>query len=260
MMQYSEENTKKNPERNMKKNPERNMKEDTEKNMKKSAGEKMEKRMADNETGCPETAEYMTEEEKIFAGLIFDPRKKELKDIKHKAHEACRRYNAMDEYDPDRLPIVKEFIGEIGKTYYFQGPIQFNYGSHTYIGENFFANFNLTVMDDARIYIGDNVCFGPNVSLMATNHPLIAEERMGINEDGSTTMAEYAEEIHIGNNVWLACNVTVIGGVTIGDNAVIGAGSVVTKDIPSGYLAYGNPAKPIRPITEKDSVYLTEKI
>lgn len=219
----------------------------------------MEKRMADNETGCPETAEYMTEEEKIFAGLIFDPRKKELKDIKHKAHEACRRYNAMDEYDPDRLPIVKEFIGEIGKTYYFQGPIQFNYGSHTYIGENFFANFNLTVMDDARIYIGDNVCFGPNVSLMATNHPLIAEERMGINEDGSTTMAEYAEEIHIGNNVWLACNVTVIGGVTIGDNAVIGAGSVVTKDIPSGYLAYGNPAKPIRPITEKDSVYLTEK-
>lgn len=251
MMQYSEENTKKNPERNMK--------EDTEKNMKKSAGEKMEKRMANNETGCPETAEYMTEEEKIFAGLIFDPRKKELKDIKHKAHEACRRYNAMDEYDPDRLPIVKEFIGEIGKTYYFQGPIQFNYGSHTYIGENFFANFNLTVMDDARIYIGDNVCFGPNVSLMATNHPLIAEERMGINEDGSTTMAEYAEEIHIGNNVWLACNVTVIGGVTIGDNAVIGAGSVVTKDIPSGYLAYGNPAKPIRPITEKDSVYLTEK-
>ena len=251
MMQYSEENTKKNPERNMK--------EDTEKNMKKSAGEKMEKRMADNETGCPETAEYMTEEEKIFAGLIFDPRKKELKDIKHKAHEACRRYNAMDEYDPDRLPIVKEFIGEIGKTYYFQGPIQFNYGSHTYIGENFFANFNLTVMDDARIYIGDNVCFGPNVSLMATNHPLIAEERMGINEDGSTTMAEYAEEIHIGNNVWLACNVTVIGGVTIVDNVVIGAGSVVTKDIPSGYLAYGNPAKPIRPITEKDSVYLTEK-
>ena len=164
----------------------------------------------------------------------------------------------MDEYDPDRLPIVKEFIGGIGKTYYFQGPIQFNYGSHTYIGENFFANFNLTVMDDARIYIGDNVCFGPNVSLMATNHPLIAEERVGVNEDGSTVMAEFAEEIHIGNNVWLACNVTVIGGVTIGDNAVIGAGSVVTKDIPAGYLAYGNPAKPIRPITEADSVYLNK--
>lgn len=196
----------------------------------------------------------MTEEEKIFAGLLFDPRKKELRDIKHKAHEACRRYNAMDEYDPDRLPLIREFIGAIGTTYYFQGPIQFNYGSHTYIGENFFANFNLTVMDDARIYIGDNVCFGPNVSLMATNHPLIAAERMGVNSDGSTTMAEYAEEIHIGSNVWIACNTTVIGGVTIGDNVVIGAGSVVTKDIPAGYLAYGNPCRPIRPITAADSM------
>jgi len=102
--------------------------------------------------------------------------------------------------------IIKEFIGGIGKTYYFQGPIQFNYGCHTFIGENFFANFNLMVMDDTRIYIGDNVCFGPNVSLMATSHPLIAQERMGLDESGNTTMAEYAEEIYIGNNVWIACN------------------------------------------------------
>ena len=196
----------------------------------------------------------MTEEQKIFAGYMFDPRKQELRDIKHKTHEACRRYNAMDEYDPERLPIVREFIGAIGKTYYFQGPIQFNYGSHTFIGENFFANFNLTVMDDARIYIGNNVCFGPNVSLMATNHPLPARERMGVDAEGRTTMAEYAEEIHIGDNVWIACNAVVIGGVTIGDGAVIGAGSVVTKDIPAGYLAYGNPCRPIRPITEADSM------
>lgn len=196
----------------------------------------------------------MTEEEKIFAGMIFDPRKKELKDIKHRAHEACRRFNAMDEYDPDRLPIIREFIGGIGKTYYFQGPIQFNYGSHTFIGDNFFANFNLTVMDDARIYIGDHVCFGPNVSLMATNHPLIASERMGVDENGNTTMAEFAEEIHIGSNVWIASSAVVLGGVTIGDGAVIGAGSVVTKDIPAGYLAYGNPCRPARPITEADSI------
>ena len=196
----------------------------------------------------------MTEEQKIFAGYMFDPRKQELRDIKHKTHEACRRYNAMDEYDPERLPIVKEFIGSIGKTYYFQGPIQFNYGSHTFIGENFFTNFNLTVMDDARIYIGNNVCFGPNVSLMATNHPLPFRERMGMDAEGRTTMAEYAEEIHIGNNVWIACNAVVLGGVTIGDGAVIGAGSVVTKDIPAGWLAYGNPCRPIRPITEEDSM------
>lgn len=195
----------------------------------------------------------MTEEEKIFAGKMFDPRKQELKDIKHKAHIACQKFNAMDEYDPQRIRVIGEILGKTGKVYYFQGPVQFNYGCHTFIGENFFANFNLTVMDDGPIYIGDNVCFGPNVSLMATNHPLIAQERMGLDEQGRTTMAEFAEEIRIGNNVWIACNATVIGGVTIGDNVVIGAGSVVTKDIPAGYLAYGNPARPVRPITEADS-------
>ena len=195
----------------------------------------------------------MTEEEKIFAGKMFDPRKQELKDIKHKAHIACQKFNAMDEYDPQRSRVIGEILGKTGKVYYFQGPVQFNYGRHTFIGENFFANFNLTVMDDGPIYIGDNVCFGPNVSLMATNHPLIAQERMGLDEQGRTTMAEFAEEIRIGNNVWIACNATVIGGVTIGDNVVIGAGSVVTKDIPAGYLAYGNPARPVRPITEADS-------
>ena len=195
----------------------------------------------------------MTEEEKIFAGYIFNNRAKELVDMKHKAHAACLRFNHLDEYDPSRLPIVREFIGAIGSTYYFQGPIQFNYGCHTFIGENFFANFNLTVMDDARIYIGDNVCFGPNVSLMATNHPLLPQERLGLDADGKMTMAEFADEIHIGNNVWLACNVTVLGGVRIGNNVVVGAGSVVTKDIPDDYLAYGNPCRPIRKITAADS-------
>lgn len=196
----------------------------------------------------------MREEEKIFAGYMFDPRKQELKDIKHRAHEACRRFNSMDEYDPERSRVIGDILGGKGNVYYFQGPVQINYGCHTFIGENFFANFNLTVMDDARIYIGDNVCFGPNVSLMATSHPLIAQERMGLDDEGKTTMAEYAEEIHIGNNVWIACNAVVTGGVTIGDNVVIGAGSVVTKDIPSGYLAYGNPCRPVRRITEADSM------
>lgn len=195
----------------------------------------------------------MTEEERIFAGKLFNPRSKELRDIKHKAHTLCQKYNSLDEYDKNRLPIIKEFIGAIGEKYYFQGPIKFNYGSHTFIGENFFANFNLTVMDDAKIFIGENVAFGPNVSLMATTHPLIANERFNIDKDGNQTMAEYADEIHIGNNVWIACNVVVLGGVHIGSNVVIGAGSVVTKDIPENYLAYGNPCKPVRLITEKDS-------
>ena len=118
----------------------------------------------------------MTEEEKIFAGKLFDARTKELRDLKHKAHTLCQKFNSLDEYDETRLSIIKEFIGSIGHKYYFQGPIQFNYGCHTHIGENFFANFTTTILDDGRIDIGDNVMFGPNVSLMATSHPLIAEE------------------------------------------------------------------------------------
>jgi maltose O-acetyltransferase len=197
----------------------------------------------------------MTEEEKIFEGKLFSPRSKELRDIKHKAHILCKKFNLLDEYDENRLPIIKEFIGAIGKKYYMQGPIQFNYGSHTFIGENFFANFNTTILDDARIFIGNNVMLGPNVSLMAGSHPLIAEERSAMKDkSGYSFMAEYAQEIHIGNDVWIACNVTICGGVTIGNNVVIGAGSVVTKDIPDNYLAYGNPCKTARLITEKDSL------
>ena len=195
----------------------------------------------------------MTEEEKIFAGKIFDPRKKELKDLKHRAHEACRRFNMLDEYDPSRQMLIRDILGGCGKTCYFQGPVQINYGSHTFIGENFFANFNLTIMDDARVYIGDNVAIGPNVSIMATNHPLIASERMSMDSAGNTVMAEFAEGIRIGNDVWIASNTVIIDGVTIGDGAVIGAGSVVTHDIPAGWLAYGNPCRPARPITEADS-------
>ena len=196
----------------------------------------------------------MTEEEKIFAGKLFDARLKELKDIKHKAHETCRKFNTMDEYDPARLPLIREFIGSIGGNYYFQGPIQFNYGSHTFIGDNFFANFNLLVMDDGKIFIGNNVMIGPNVSLLSTNHPLIADERIRLRyPDGHVSMSEFAGEIHIEDDVWLGANVSVLDNVTIGKGAVIGACSVVTKDIPAGWLAFGNPARCIRPISPQDS-------
>lgn len=195
----------------------------------------------------------MTEEEKIMAGCMFNNRAPELVQCKRKAHRACLRFNQLDESDPERQPILKNILASIGDVYYFQGPLQFNYGCHTHIGNNFFANFNLTVMDDGPIYIGDNVCLGPNVSLMATNHPLLAQERLGLNPQGKMTMAEYAKGIHIGNNVWIASNVIVIDDVHIGNNVVIGAGSVVTQDIPDHYLAYGNPCRPVRLITEKDS-------
>lgn len=196
----------------------------------------------------------MSEEEKIFAGKLFDARLKELKDIKHIAHETCRRFNTMDEYDPARLPLIREFIGSIGENYYFQGPVQFNYGSHTFIGDNFFANFNLLVMDDGKIFIGNNVMMGPNVSLLSTNHPLLADERIRMKyPDGHVSMSEFAGEIHIEDDVWIGANVSVLDNVTIGKGAVIGAGSVVTKSIPAGWLAFGNPARCIREIGPADS-------
>ena len=187
----------------------------------------------------------MKETERIKAGLLFRPNSMELRDTKHKAHETCRLVNTLDEYD-ERIPgLMRSILGSIGERFYFQTPVQFNYGIHTYIGEDFFANYNFCVLDDADVYIGDNVMIAPNVSLMAASHPLIAHERLGLmcGDDGLPTIAENAEPIRIGNNVWIGCNVTVIGG-----------GSVVTHDIPDGTLAAGNPCRVIRKITEADSM------
>ena len=194
------------------------------------------------------------EEKRIFAGLLFDARRPELKEIKHKAHECCRRYNTLDERDEERSSIVKSFIGCIGDNFYFQGPMQFNYGCHTFIGDNFFANFNLMVMDDGPIRIGNNVMIGPNVSLLSSNHPLIPDERLRlVYPDGHRSMSEFAKGITIEDDVWIAANVSVLDGVTIGKGAVVGAGSVVTKNIPAGWLAFGNPARAVRIIDSSDS-------
>ena len=110
----------------------------------------------------------MTEEEKIYAGKLFDLTDPELLKIKHETHAACQRYNQLDEYDPERKEIIQKIMGKVGKNFRFQGPMQINYGKHMYVGDNFLANFNFTAMDDGPIYIGDNVSIGPNVSLMAT--------------------------------------------------------------------------------------------
>ena len=124
-------------------------------------------------------------------------------------------------------------------------PFYCDYGSHVEVGENFFANYNCTILDVAPVKIGDNVLFGPNVSLYTAGHPLHPVSR--------NSAYEYGISITIGDNVWLGGNVVVTPGVHIGNNVVIGAGSVVTKDIPAGYLAVGVPCRPLRPITEADS-------
>lgn len=195
----------------------------------------------------------MTQRERQLKGLLFDAHAEELMKIKHHAHELCQEYNGLDEWDEKRKDIIDEMVGQVGERVYFQGPIQFNYGCNTYIGDDFFANFNLTVLDDAKITIGNHVMIGPNVSLMASSHPLDYSQREKTTyTDGHVSMSEYAKGITICDHVWIACGVIICDGVTIGEGSVIGAGSVVTKDIPSDYLACGVPCRPIRKIEEKD--------
>lgn len=198
----------------------------------------------------------MTEKEKMIAGKIYDPSAEELGKGRAKAHRLCTDYNhTYEEEEEKRFAILKELIPDCGKGVYLQGPIQFDYGYNTSIGENSYANFNFTVLDCSTVTIGRDVFFGPNVSLVTPLHPYLPEERrMRLKEDGSAYDLEYAKPIVIGDDCWFGSNVTVIGGVTIGSGTIIGAGSVVTKDIPSGVLAAGNPCKVIRKITEEDSI------
>ena len=195
----------------------------------------------------------MTEREKMLAGMLYDPSDTELAELRKKAHALSTRYNTLTEDDPERGKIVSELVPNMGKRGFVQGPVQFDYGVFTEIGDNFYANFNLTVLDCCKVTIGDNVMIGPNVSILTPVHPLCWQDRnMRFKPDGSPYDLEYAKPITIGSNCWIAGNVTICGGVTIGSGCVIGAGSVVTRDIPENSLAVGNPCRVIREIAEAD--------
>lgn len=198
----------------------------------------------------------MKEEEKIKAGILFCPGDPELKAIKRKTHNLNVDYNQTYEDETEkRTAILSEIIGEMGENGFIQGPVTFHYGKHTRIGKNFFGNFHLTIQDDAEVVIGDNCNFGPNVTIVTPIHPMLASERrMMLTPEGEKKKLCYAKPVHIGNDCWLCANVTVCPGVTIGDNCVIGAGSVVTGDIPSNCFAAGNPCRVIRELTEADSM------
>lgn len=199
----------------------------------------------------------MTETEKMLSGMIYDTSDKELAKRRARAHRLSKDYNdTYEDEEEKRAAIISELLPNMGKGSYIQGPVQFDYGCYTTFGENCFANFNFTVLDCCPITIGNDVFFGPNCMLAAPIHPLIAEERkMRFKPDGTAYDLEYAAPITIGDGCWLASNVTVCGGVTIGKNCVIGAGSVVTHDIPDNSFAAGVPCKVIREITEEDSIY-----
>ena len=144
-----------------------------------------------------------------------------------------------------RMKMLKEMFAEIGENCYIEPPFHANFGGHhVHFGTGVYANFNLTLVDDTHIYVGDYTMFGPNVVLATAGHPITPELRK--------RGYQYNAPIHIGNNCWLGTGVLVMPGITIGDNVIIGAGSVVTRDIPPYSLAAGNPCRVIRKITEKD--------
>lgn len=147
-----------------------------------------------------------------------------------------------------RESMLKEMFAEIGEGCYIEPPFHANFGgAHVHFGKNIYANFNLTLVDDTHIYVGDYTMFGPNVTVATAGHPILPELR--------ENMYQYNFPVHIGKNCWIGAGVVIVPGITIGDNVVIGAGSVVTKDLPSNVVAVGNPCKVLREVNEHDKKY-----
>lgn len=197
--------------------------------------------------------EYRNEEEKMLAGRLYDPAKDGLPEKRARAHDLCREFSGLPEKDENRERILREIFPHAGKNLFMFGPVICDYGEFTYFGDNVFANFNFTCIDCAPVTIGNDVFFGPNVSILTPVHPMRWQERNVFrNDGGEMSDLEYAKPITIGDNCWIAGNVTICGGVTIGNGCVIGAGSVVTRNIPEYTFAAGVPCRPIREITEED--------
>lgn len=161
---------------------------------------------------------------------------------------AVREYNTVMPFDPEKGMECLDKTGiQHGEAVYFEPPFHCEYGNHIKLGENFYANIGCVMLDVGKINIGDNVLFGPNVSIYTAGHPIHPESR--------NSGYEYGIPVTIGDNVWIGGSCVILPGVTIGSNTVIGAGSVVTKDIPDGVCAAGNPCRVIREITEDDRPY-----
>ncbi len=199
----------------------------------------------------------MTEYEKMLAGKIYRPADLEANKLAHKMHDLVTDFNKLYDTDPKRQELLDKIFPQHKGDIYVTGNLYVDYGVHTKIGDNFYANYGLTILDVCPVEIGDNCFFGPNVSLLTPLHPLRYQERNQYYDEElkKVTDREYGAPIKIGDNCWFGGNVIVLPGVIIGNGCVIGAGSVVTHDIPDNYLAYGNPCKAIREITEEDSIY-----
>lgn len=191
----------------------------------------------------------MTEREKMLAGELYDCGDSELLAQWHRAKNLVRDYNLADSEDRrEKDRILDELLGGRGKNLWITAPFFADYGIHIYFGNNCEVNMNCTFLDDNKIIIGDNALIAPNVQIYTAFHPANAVERFADpREDGSFEFCKTrTAPVIIGNNVWIGGSAVIMPGVTIGDNVVIGAGSVVTRNIPSDKIAYGNPCRVMR--------------
>lgn len=188
----------------------------------------------------------MTEKEKAKLGKLYDANyDKNLLEERKKAKQICYEFNMLSPLEEEKgKEILRKFFGKTKENFTITSPFYCDYGYNIKLGENFYSNHNLVILDGAEVNFGDNVFIAPNCCITTAGHPLDVEQRnLGL---------EYAYPIEIGNNVWIGANVTILPGVTIGADVVIGAGSVVNRDIPKGVIAVGNPCKVLRKITEED--------
>lgn len=189
----------------------------------------------------------MTEKEKQQAGELYNGNDPELVAERVTAKKLCAEYNAVTYNDYQKKNrLLDRLLTFRGENTWIETNFFCDYGYNIIIGDNFYANHNLVILDCAEVTFGDNVFIGPNCGFYTAGHPINAEQR--------NSGLEYAKPIKVGNDVWIGGNVCVMPGVTIGDNVVIGGGSVVVDDIPSGSVAAGNPCKVIRPITDEDKM------
>lgn len=186
---------------------------------------------------------------KMHSGEIYNPSDKEIMEEQLNRMEMLYDFNATRPSEMQkRESLLKQMFAEIGENCYIEPPFHSNWsGKHVHFGNNVYANFNLTCVDDTHIYVGDGTMFAPNVILATAAHPILPALRK--------KAYQYNMPIRIGKNCWLGAGVIVLPGVTIGDNTVVGADSVVTKDLPSDVVAVGNPCKVLRKIGEKDEKY-----